>query len=584
MGRDVAVLLPELIENLVKKFPWPKRMRWGDGKQSWIRPLNQGLCLFDGRAIEFSLSFGGSVTIKFGKTTQGHRFLAPDFFMPRNFEDYEAGLRKAYVILCRTDRQKRIEEQAIKLAAAQGLQVRRDPGLIAELAGLVEWPYPLMGRIDAPFMDLPQEVLISSMRTHQKYMALLTEEGALAPFFILVADRDPDDGGTEIIAGNERVLRSRLSDARFFWEQDQKILLPDRLPALANILFHAKLGSMADRSERISKLAYELAAFIPNCDAKRAGEAALLAKTDLTTGMVGEFPELQGVMGFYYIGNDYDREIAQAIADHYAPQGPRDRCPVAPISVATALADKLDLLAGFWLIDEKPTGSKDPYALRRAALGVIRLIVENGLRLSLGQLIRFSVNIYVRKADTESVTRDLLDFFFERLKVDLRDQGLRHDLIAAALAVASGEKPWDDDLVRIVLRGKALQHFLDRKAGADLLHAYRRAINILRIEEKKHNQFYRGSEINKAILQEKQEIFLYNSLNKITKEQKNSAYGDNFIESMEIIAKLKDPIDDFFETVTVNIEKADLRENRLNLLARFRNILNSVADFAQIEG
>ncbi|MBC7136724.1 MAG: glycine--tRNA ligase subunit beta, partial [Oceanibaculum nanhaiense] len=388
----------------IRKLPWPKSMIWGETDFRWVRPMHSILCLFNGQELPGRLDLGGGREILFGDRTHGHRFLAPAALAVDNVEDYKAKLLAAKVILDPAERRASILQQAEALAANAGLVLKQDDGLLDEVTGLVEWPVALMGRIDEAFMDVPPEVLTTSMRAHQKYFAVETKSGDLAPHFIVISNMQPSDGGAVIVGGNERVLRARLSDAKFFWDQDRKHTLASRLPALANITFHAKLGTLADKVGRVRKLASYLAALIPGADAKLADSAAELAKADLVTGMVGEFPELQGIMGRYYARHDgEDEAVAQAIADHYSPLGPSDRCPTAPNAVAVALADKLDTLVGFFAIDEKPTGSKDPYALRRAALGIIRLIVENGLRLSLEA-------VFAKAGAKSDVVADLMGF------------------------------------------------------------------------------------------------------------------------------------------------------------------------------
>jgi glycyl-tRNA synthetase beta chain len=420
-------------------------------------------------------------------------------------------------------------------------------------------------------MELPAEVLTTSMRTHQKYFACLDAKGALAPQFLLVSNMIADDGGKAIIAGNERVLRARLSDAKFFWDQDRKTKLEARVPKLAERVFHAKLGSVLEKVERVEKLALELSTKT-NADPANVRRAAQLAKADLSTGMVGEFPELQGIMGRYYALHDGEtREVADAIAEHYSPLGPSDRCPSAPISVTVALADKIDTLAGFFAIDEKPTGSKDPFALRRAALGVIRLILENKLRISLLPVFRAA-------SPEGDASADLLDFFADRLKVALRDKGVRHDLVAAVFALGN-----EDDLVRLLARVDALGAFLKSDDGANLLVAYRRAANIVRIEEKKDGTAYNGLPDREAFSQA-EEFALDLKLRSATSKSTTALEQEDFAGAMAALAALRAPVDDFFSKVTVNTEDKALRANRLRLLSQIRDTLNRVADFSQIEG
>jgi glycyl-tRNA synthetase beta chain len=457
------------------------------------------------------------------------------------------------------------------------------------VVGLVEWPVPMIGRIDAAFMDVPQEVLITAMRAHQKYFSLLNADGRLAPRFVVVANTPGKEGGKDIVAGNERVLRARLADAKFFWDQDRKQRLEDRVKGLGERVFHAKLGSDLERVGRVALLTRELAAHV-QADADLAERAARLCKADLTTEMVGEFPELQGVMGRYYGLNDGEpAEVADAIAEHYSPLGPGDRCPSAPVSVAVALADKIDSLVGFFAIDEKPTGSKDPFALRRAALGVIRLIVENRLRLPLLDVFDAAAKFYSMPSDGEllrpgwsepheRISWDLLDFFADRLKAHLRVEGVRHDLITAVFA-----RGGEDDLVRLLTRVDALKDFLETDDGANLLTAYRRASNIVRIEEKKDTTSYEG-EADERLLSQAEETELYNTLDKAKRGIAEALAGERFGDAMACLAKLRPPVDAFFDNVTVNCEDARLRVNRLRLLAQIRSALGGVADFSHIEG
>ncbi len=430
-GRSTGSAIADILPGIVWSFPWPKSMRWPHGQGGYVRPVHNILLIFNGKPLNFMAGVrteGGS-SIPVNNITRGHRFLAPDSFEVRGFADYKKKLKAAKVILDPAERRAVIAKQAARKATRAKLAVRDDPALLDEVTGLVEWPVVLMGRIEDQFMDLPPEVLTTSMRAHQKYLALTDESGALANRFLVVANMETADKGKAIAAGNERVLRARLADARFFWDQDRKIPLAARAPRLGQIVFHAKLGTLDEKIDRVQALAVEIAGHIEGADKDRVRSAARLCKADLVTGMVGEFPELQGIMGRYYALADGEHaEVAEAIAEHYAPQGPNDTCPSAPVSVALALADKIDTLVGFWAIDEKPTGSKDPYALRRAALGVIRLIVENGLRLPLTGVFEraFQGGPILVQGGWDRVTRDLLDFFADRLKVALRERGVRH--------------------------------------------------------------------------------------------------------------------------------------------------------------
>ena len=481
----------------------------------------------------------------------------------------------AKVMLDPAERRAKILAEAQALAAGKGLSLRADEGLLAEVAGLVEWPVVLMGAIDEKFMDLPAEVLVTSLRTHQKYFTLEDGDGNLAPHFIVVANTETTDGGVAIVGGNERVLRARLSDARFFWDTDRKQSLGSRAPALKDITFHAKLGTLDAKVDRVEALAADLAKSVPGGDADHARSAARLAKCDLVTGMVGEFPELQGVMGRYYALADGEApDVADAIAEHYSPLGPGDACPTKPTSVCVALADKIDTLVGFWTIDEKPTGSKDPFALRRAALGVIRLVLENGLRLPL-------LDVFAR-AGAKDTAGDLLAFFADRLKVHLKEKGTRHDLIDAVFAL-SGE----DDLVRLLARVDALSAFLASDDGANLLVAYRRAANILAIEEKKDKASYAATPDAKLLAQAEEKA-LHGALEDAALKTAPLLEAEDFAAIMSEMAKLRGPVDAFFDHVTVNVkggaDDAALRVNRLKLLSEIRATMERVADFSKIEG
>ena len=576
-GQPTAAILPELLRAALLDLPWPKSMRFPAASFRWVRPLTSAICLFDGRVLPLDLD-----DVPVGDRTRGHRFLSPQEFTVTSAADYRQKLREARVMLDRADRSKAITLALYEKAAEAQLTVKDDPALLEEVTGLVEWPVVLLGSIDAAFLDLPPEVLTTSMRAHQKYFACLDRDGRLAPRFLVVANMAAEDGGKAIVAGNERVLRARLADARFFWEQDRKVPLAARLPRLAERVFHARLGSVLDKTGRVERLVAELVPYVPGAEPAEARRAAELAKADLSTGMVGEFPELQGVMGRYYALNDGEpTEVADAIADHYAPLGPNDRCPAAPTSVALALADKIDTLVGFFSIGETPTGSKDPYALRRAALGVIRLIIENKLRLPLAAAFRkaFVIEGESRKAASGSEpTTELLAFFADRLKVHLREQGVRHDLIAAVFALGN-----EDDLVRLLARVGALDAFLKSDDGANLLVAYRRAANIVRIEEKKDGVTYPGVP-DLELLREPAEKALAARLVQAAGKSSMALKGEAFTRAMAALAALRGPVDEFFDRVTVNCDDRALRANRLRLLVQIRDTLNRVADFSAIEG
>ena len=580
-GVPTHVILGDVLIDAIRGFPWPKSMRWGVRKSSWVRPLHRVSCLFGSNmAIGLSLEAGEPVNAEF--VTFGHRFLVPGEIRASNFADYKAKLQAAKVMLDPAERRDMILREAEDAAKREGLTLKQDLGLLEEVTGLVEWPRIVVGSIDKAFMDLPPEVMITSMRTHQKYFALLSKDGSLAPRFLVVSNMETDEEGRRnIVAGNERVLRARLSDAKFFLDQDRRTALENRVPALHTRVFHAKLGTIADKVSRMQSLLTKIVAVIPGCDMGEAREAVLLCKADLSSGMVGEFPELQGVMGRYYALHDGEPPaVADAIRDHYAPLGPNDRCPAAPISVAVALADKIDTLTGFWSIGEKPTGSKDPFALRRAALGIIRLIIENRLRLPLRRVFGKALRRHgvEEAARAEELTADLLAFFADRLKVHLREQGVRHDLVTAVFA-----RGGDSDIVRILARVDAIKEFLGAPDGANLLVAYRRASNIVEIEEKKDKARHDGA-INPSLLRLDQEKALQRKLSEARQATDTLLRMENFAGAMMALANLRMPVDAFFDKVTVNAPEADLRANRLRLLSEIRRTLGAVADFSRVEG
>lgn len=576
-GRATTEVLVEIIQQAMADFPWPKSQRWGANAVRWVRPLQSILCLFDGKVVP--VTFG---PISAGNVSRGHRFLAPADFTIAGFSDYQAKLANAKVLLDPVERRHEILRQAEAAAAKEGLQLKSDDGLLAEVTGLVEWPTVLVGTIDDKFMGVPAEVLTTSMRSHQKYFSLLNKDGSLAPRFLVVSNMIAEDGGKAITAGNERVLRARLSDAAFFWDTDRKARLDARLPKLAERLFYAKLGTMADKVERLKLSAKHLTFYVEGAAAADAERAAELAKADLSTEMVGEFPELQGIMGRYYALHDGEKPVvADAIAEHYSPLGPSDGVPSKPVSVCVALADKIDALVGFFAIDEKPTGSKDPFALRRAALGVIRLVVENGLRLPLVPFFKlahshFKASMLARNSD--QTAGDLMEFFADRLKVHLKEKGVRHDLVNAVFALGS-----EDDLVRLLARVDALDGFLRSDDGMNLLIAYRRAANIVRIEEKKDGTTYAGP-VEEELLREPEEQALARALLEVRPSVADSLKTERFADAMASLARLRKPVDAFFDKVTVNSDEPALRANRLRLLAEIGGVMGDVADFAKIEG
>jgi glycyl-tRNA synthetase beta chain len=575
-GRATGEVLAQILPDLLYKLPWQKSMRWGENSFRWVRPLQRVMCVYDGELLTIDTPDG----IPCGNVTSGHRFLSPNIFEVGYFGDYEKTLQLNKVILRGKTRRDLIEQKAVQLAEEAGFTVKRDAALLAEVGGLVEWPVVLMGKIDAVFMELPEEVLVTSMRSHQKYFAVEDKDGRLGPRFIVVANMEAEDGGAAIIAGNERVLRARLSDAIFFWDKDCKQKLDAGLMPLRNMVFHENLGSLADKVTRLEALAIEIARNISDADTDPVRQAARLCKADLTTGMVGEFPELQGIMGRYYAkGEGVDDAVADAIAGHYAPAGPDDVCPSAPVTLAVSLADKIDTLVGFFGIDEKPTGSRDPYALRRAALGVIRMILENELRVPLADVFAKAASHYdASLAPTDQIVADLLTFFADRLKVYLRGQGVRHDFVSAVFALGDQQ-----DLLDVAERTRALQEFLETDDGANLLAAYKRATNIVQIEEKKDAQSYGGTnELYPGM--ETSETTLFEYLGEAASGAKEAIDLGDYKGAMEAMSRLRKPIDDFFDNVTVNAEDAELRTNRLRLLAQFRSTLGEVAAFGEIEG
>ncbi|MCB1365789.1 MAG: glycine--tRNA ligase subunit beta, partial [Rhodobacteraceae bacterium] len=588
--------------------PWPKSMRWGSGSLRWVRPLQSILCILsDEHGVQVvPLVVDGIVA---GDSTQGHRFMSPDRFFVTGFEDYAAKLKRAHVILPPDERSGRIWADATNLAFASGFEMVEDGALLAEVAGLVEWPVALMGEIGAEFLDLPPEVLQTSMREHQKFFSVKNPATGRIERFVTVANRETEDAGATILAGNRKVLSARLADARFFWENDLRVAkngMKAWAQSLENVTFHNKLGSQGARIRRIAALARDLAP-VTGADADRAETAARLAKLDLASEMVYEFPELQGLMGRYYItAAGHDDAIAAAAQDHYAPLGPSDAVPGAPVSVTVALADKIDTLAGFWAIDEKPTGSKDPFALRRAALGVIRLVLENGLRLKLAEVVEAAMGraifdremVEARQDDqpfkAENLIRgfpdhsmigiepeketDLLAFLHDRLKVHLREQGIRHDIIDACIAM-----PNNDDLTLLVKRARALNDVLDTEDGENLLQGFKRANNILtQAEEKDGVEYSFGADAKFA--ETASETALFAALTTAEARIAPALAAEDFPEAMAAMAGLRGPIDAFFEDVQVNTENTVLRRNRLNLLHDIRRVCTGVADLTRIEG
>lgn len=620
-GRQTADVIAALVPQIIRGFHWPKSMRWGNGDLRWVRPISRILCTFDGEVVPFEIE-----GIKSGNETEGHRVMGRGPFKVRRFDDYEDVLKnKGKVILDREERKETILTDAKQLCAAQNLELVDDIGLLEEVAGLAEYPVVIMGDMDRSFLDLPPEVIKLSMRTHQKYFAVrdpAKKDGGLAPKFIVVANLDAADGGKKIAEGNSRVLSARLNDARFFWDNDRKVSLESRFEKLGNIVFHEKLGTVKDKVLKVIELAGELA---PSRK-EEVERAARLAKCDLVSDMVGEFPELEGVMGRYYAKLQGEHEdVADAVRDHYRPKGPSDDLPSNSIGIVISLADKINTIAAFWAIDEKPTGSKDPYALRRSALGVIRILLTYNIRMPLLLLLEWQISearVYVAETELNEATKqmlaaahraavksqrdvfdilaegrakvrkheptdvavttnpaalDLLSFFADRLKVHLREQGARHDLIDAVFALG------EDDLVLIVKRVEALGEFLSTEDGKNLLAGYKRAANILAIEEKKDGVSYSGK--GKALKGDPAEVAaLVSALEKAAPEAEAALGKEDFAGAMRALSKLRAPVDAFFDKVTVNADDKAVRENRLNILSQIRDALGRVADFSKIEG
>lgn len=583
-GRDAIDVLAEILPVIIRTFPWPKSMRWGarsgkPGSLSWVRPLHAitatfGLETEEPDVVKFEVD-----GIETGQTTYGHRFMAPSAISVRRFEDYEAKLKAAKVILDPQARKDIIFADAKELTFAQGFELVEDQVLLDEVSGLVEWPVVMMGSFEEEYLAIPDEVIRATIRNNQKcFVVKDPTTGKLTNKFVLTANIEAADGGKVIVSGNERVIRPRLSDAKFFYETDLKTKLEDRLPKFEQIVFHEKLGTQAERIKRIERLAAEIAPLV-GADVVKATRAAHLAKADLLTEVVGEFPEVQGLMGKYYaLAQGEDASVAAACEEHYKPQGPTDRVPTDPVSVAVALADKIDTLVGFWAIDEKPTGSKDPYALRRAALGVIRLIVENTLRLSLMKVAASALTgLSVKPADTQKLPSDLLAFFADRLKVQLREQGARHDLVDAVFALGG-----QDDLLMIVRRVEALGKFLESDDGKNLLAGTKRAGNILSIEEKKDKRTFDGTP-DAALYSLDEEKALAKAIGEVKAEASAAVAKEDFAAAMSAMAKLRPPVDAFFDKVRVNDDNAKVRENRLKLLNEIRSATRAVADFSKIQ-
>ncbi len=573
-GIDAAALIGRALPGLLRRFPWPKSMRWGGSSAfAWVRPLRRILCILDGAVVPFTLAEGGDDGhgLSSDNLTEGHRFLSPGALAVTSVQQWRDDLLGRHVVVDAGERRRRVAEGMARLAAERQLTVVDDSGLLDEVAGLVEWPVPLLGRVEPASMDLPPEVMQVSMRVNQRYFALRHADGSAAPWFAFAANIAASDGGHAIVAGNERVLRARFSDARHFWNLDRAHTLESRVAALDRVTFHAKLGSQGDRVRRLAALAGEIAQLI-DADPALARRAALLAKADLTTGMVGEFPELQGVMGRYYALHDSEPPaVADAVRDHYAPKGVGDPVPTDPVAIAAALADKLDQLAQFFAAGEKPTGSGDPFALRRAALGVIRIIRENGLRLRLDEVLAHA------GADA-ALAAELRLFLFERLRVQLRGEGARHDVLTAVLDAQA-----DDDIVRVMSKAEAVTRMLSTESGANLRAAYKRANNIV-TKEMPGLQGLARIEVSPELLREQAELALFDSIETVGRDVELFMAGEKFGPAMDVFAGLRAPVDRFFDDVTVVVPDPATRENRLRLLRRLTETMDVVADFSKIEG
>ncbi len=594
-GRPTKDVIKTTMETILNSITWPKSMRWGAYNTRWVRPIKNIMAVFGGETLPITF---GHITAN--NLSQGHRFLSEGEFKVETPKAYKAELTKRFVFFDHTKRKEFILKQAEKLAAEKNLTLVYDNNLLDEVTGLVEWPNMLLGDIDQQFMSVPEEALISSIRAHQKYFCLRSSNKKLAPHFIVASNMTSDDEGEEIRSGNERVLRARLADAKFFWDQDRKIPLIDRSENLKKIIFHAKLGTIANKTKRVTALAKFLAVWVPHAKLEHVERAAQLCKADLTTEMVGEFPDLQGIMGEYYAkANGEHNDVALAISQHYAPLGPSDSCPTAPVSIAISLADKIDTLVGLFAVNEKPTGSKDPFALRRAALGVIRIILENNLSFNMNIALNQALKGYPAsilktldenakpsrlpikkgtKIKPNDVIDTLLDFLSDRLKALLKSENVRHDLITAVFNDGS-----EDNILHLVQRVAALDSLLETEDGINLLAAYRRANNIVHIEEKKDERSYTGTP-SKNAMEAEEEIALYTALSEIKPKIQQALKENDYKLAMSLISQLRTPIDSFFDKVTVNCDDNELRKNRLKLLAQMRDLLHEIANFSYIEG
>jgi glycyl-tRNA synthetase beta chain len=575
-GQATHIALKPLIETVITNFPWPKSQRWGAHALTWVRPLRSIVCLLDNTIIPVTL---GHITAS--NTTEGHRFLSQGSITIASPASYETTLRDHYVIASAAERKHYIAEQAQSLAKQEGFVLHSDDRLLDEVIGLVEWPTCYIGSFEEDFLKLPPEVLILEMRHHQKYFALKNHDGSLANRFLVVSNMLTTDGGKAVVHGNGRVLRARLSDGRFFWEQDNLKPLQEHNAGLEHMIFHAKLGTVAAKVARITRISALIAPAIPQANATHIARAATLCKADLMSGMVGEFPELQGVMGRYYaLAQGEDAAIADAIRDHYKPAGAEDSLPTQPTSIAIALADKLDSLVGLFAAGEKPTGSKDPCALRRAALGIIRIIAENHLRLPVRNLFAQTLEglASALQANKDALITELLGFFHDRLKVMLRDKNISHDIIEA---VQSNGTDSEDDIVRLIARARALEDFMLTDDGENMLAGYRRAANIVTREEKKDSTSYQRS-VHASLLTEDAEKNLFAQLQKVAQPIDTAIQAEQFVDAMQHVAQLRAPVDAFLDKVMVNAENPDIRINRLCLLAQVSGLLDKIANFGLI--
>jgi glycyl-tRNA synthetase beta chain len=580
-GRPAADIIAEVLEHAIRNFPWPKSMRWGTGTLRWVRPLHSIICVLsdDVEATVVPVNIDGILS---GNQTMGHRFMSSGApITVSGFDDYAASLKKEHVILDPEERSQMIWQDATNIAFASGLEIVEDAGLLTEVAGLVEWPVVLMGEIDQEFLELPPEVLQTSMREHQKFFSVRDTKAGKITRFITVANRETADQGATILSGNQKVLSARLADAKFFWENDLRVAQNDGLTAwtarLANVTFHNKLGSQKDRIDRIVALAGDLST-VTSADAHMAQKAAGIAKADLSSEMVYEFPELQGLMGRYYAeAAGVEQDVANACEQHWQPLGPSDDVPTQAVSATVALADKLDTLCGFWAIDEKPTGSKDPFALRRAALGIIRLVLENQIRLPLIAAVSEHLGRFADVDNASVIASDLLGFFHDRLKVYLRDRGIRHDVIDACVAMDG-----NDDIALLVKRADALSAFFASEDGENLVQGFRRANNILTQAEAKDGVEYSfGADVKFAETDEERALF--HALETQGAKIDASMQAEDFADAMGAMAALRAPVDAFFEAVQVNSDNEIVRRNRLNLLSQVRNTCARVADLGRIE-